>query len=72
MTTFGMCVEVHSNGKSIFWRSEVSNQDIEDARAVFLDQTVKARGHQALREKIPISPSVTQSQSHAKRDRTNE
>jgi hypothetical protein len=53
---FGMLVEIHITSPaptSIFMRSEISNQDDDDVRAMYLEHTLKPKDHKDLWQKIP-------------------
>ena len=52
-TSYGMLVEVHTRGVSTFMLAEVSNRDVEDVRAMFLEKELKPKNHRDLWEKIP-------------------
>ena len=55
-TKYGMLVEIHittPKPTSIFMRSEISNQDVDDVRAMHLERTLKPTDHQDLWQKIP-------------------
>ena len=51
-----MLVEIHITSPaptSIFMRSEVSNQDVDDVRAMYLEHTKKPKNHKDLWDQIP-------------------
>ena len=53
---FGMLVEIHITSPaptSVFMRSEISNQDVDDVRAMYLEHTLKPKNHRDLWQKIP-------------------
>ena len=52
-TKYGMLVEVHANGVSTFMLAETSNQDVEDVRAMYMEQELKPKNHVDLWELIP-------------------
>ena len=52
-TKYGMLVEVHAKGLSTFMLAEVSNKDVEDVRAMYLDKTLTPKDYKDLWEKIP-------------------
>ena len=52
-TKYGMLVEVHTRGVSTFMLAEVSNRDVEDVRAMFLEKELQPKNHRDLWEKIP-------------------
>ena len=52
-TSYGMLVEVHTKGVSTFMLAEVSNRDVEDVRAMYLDRTLKPKDHMDLWRQIP-------------------
>ena len=52
-TKYGMLVEVHTQGVSTFMLAEVSNKDVEDVRAMYLEKTLNPKNHRDLWDKIP-------------------
>lgn len=50
---FGMLIEVHTKGVSTFMLAEVSNKDVEDVRAMFLEKKLQPKDHKDLWNKIP-------------------
>ncbi|CAK0853194.1 unnamed protein product [Prorocentrum cordatum] len=52
-TGHGMLVEVRTVGVSTFMLAEVSNQDVEDVRAMYLDKNLNPKNHNDLWQKIP-------------------
>ena len=53
---YGMLVEIHITSPeptSVFMLSEISNQDVDDVRAMHLERTLKPTDHQDLWQKIP-------------------
>ena len=48
-----MLVEVHTKGVSTFMLAEVSNKDVEDVRAMYLEKKLKPENHMDLWRKIP-------------------
>ena len=54
MTKFGMLVEFHKDGASTFMLAEVSNGDVEDVRANYLQHKYKPAAPAELYGKIPV------------------
>ena len=52
-TAYGMLVEVHTKGVSTFMLAEISNRDVEDVRAMYLEKTLQPKEHMDLWRKIP-------------------
>eukprot|EP00959_Pyramimonas_sp_CCMP1952_P134841 2821739-Pyramimonas_sp.AAC.1 len=52
-TAYGMLVEVRIKGVSTFMLAEVSNKDVEDARAMYLDKKLNPKNRNDLWQKIP-------------------
>ena len=52
-TAYGMLVEVHTRGISTFMLAEVSNKDVEDVRAMYLEKKLNPKNHKDLWQKIP-------------------
>ena len=54
-TGFGMLVEFHlkKNNVSTFMLAEISNRDVEDVRAMYLEATLNVKDHKELWTKIP-------------------
>lgn len=52
-TTWGMLVEFKLKSGSTFMLSECSNSDVEDVRAICLEEKLKPKDHLDLWEKIP-------------------
>ena len=48
-----MLVEVHTKGISTFMLAEVSNKDVEDVRAMYLEKKLNPESHQDLWRNIP-------------------
>jgi hypothetical protein len=55
-TKYGMLVEIHITSPeptSVFMLSEISNQDVDDVRGMYLEHKLKPTDHKDLWEKIP-------------------
>jgi hypothetical protein len=55
-TKYGMLVEIHITSPaptSVFMRSEISNQDVDDVRGMYLEHKLQPTDHKDLWEKIP-------------------
>ena len=52
-TAYGMLVEVRAKEVSTFMLAEVSNRDVEDVRAMYLEKTLNPKDHMDLWERIP-------------------
>ena len=48
-----MLAEVHTQGLSTFMLAQVSNTDVEDVRAMYLEKTLNPKNHRDLWNKIP-------------------
>jgi hypothetical protein len=56
LTKYGMLVEIHITSPeptSVFMRSEITNQDVDDVRGLYLEDKLEPKDHKDLWEKIP-------------------